>query len=96
MSEHGAIMAANHDDIRRWVEERGGRPATVESTAQGDEAGILRIDVPERGDDEVPEAIDWDTFFAKFDEKSLAFPHQETTADGKASPFPEFVPHPAD
>lgn len=94
MSEHGATMTTDHDDIRRWVEERGGRPATVEGTGTGDDAGILRIDFPERGDDEALEAIDWDTFFAKFDENRLAFLHQDKTADGKTSRFSKFVRRP--
>jgi hypothetical protein len=32
------------DQIKRWVEERGGKPATVKGTEK--EAGVLRIDFP--------------------------------------------------
>jgi len=36
----------DHDVIRRWVEERGGRPASVRNTASEGRAGLLRIDFP--------------------------------------------------
>jgi hypothetical protein len=40
-----AKAATSHDVIRRWAEERGGRPATVKDTATDDEVGILRLDL---------------------------------------------------
>jgi hypothetical protein len=39
-------ITTSHDEIRRWTEERGGKPATVKSTQSNDEAGVLRIDFP--------------------------------------------------
>jgi hypothetical protein len=41
-----AKTTTDHDEIRRWIEERGGKPATVSRTAEGDEPGILRVDFP--------------------------------------------------
>ena len=38
----------DHDEIRRWVEERGGRPAAVKETGNGDDPGILRSFMPAR------------------------------------------------
>src|SRR5919108_485833 len=35
----------DHDEIRRWAEERGGTPASVRDTGE-DEAGVLRVDLP--------------------------------------------------
>ncbi|MDQ3890665.1 MAG: hypothetical protein M3312_08990, partial [Actinomycetota bacterium] len=58
----------DHDEIRRWVEERGGRPASVKGTGDGDDAGILRIDFPGVGDETSLEEIGWDEFFEKFEE----------------------------
>ena len=49
MSE--AKMTTDHDAIRKWTEERGGRPSSVHVTHKGGETGILRIDFPGRGDD---------------------------------------------
>src|SRR5215218_8484348 len=66
----------DHDEIRRWVEERGGKPATVKRTHQGEDAGILRIDFPD-GPEPALEEIGWEEFFEKFEEKQLAFLHQD-------------------
>lgn len=35
----------DHQEIRRWVSERGGYPARVKA-AQKDDCGLLRIDYP--------------------------------------------------
>jgi hypothetical protein len=79
-----------HEIIRKWVEERGGRPATVKGTGDG-EPGILRIDYPGRGDDDALQELSWDEFFEKFDSENLAFLYQEQTADGEESRFSKFV-----
>lgn len=65
----------NHDDIRRWADTRGGKPAHVKgTTSSSDPGGILRIDFPQfsGAEDENLEAVDWDTWFDKFDEENLA------------------------
>jgi hypothetical protein len=80
---------SNHDEIRRWVEERGGRPAAVRETGGNGDAGILRIDFGD--DDEGLEEISWEDFFQTFDENELAFLYQEETQDGSQSRFNKFV-----
>jgi hypothetical protein len=82
-------VTTNHDEIRKWVEKRGGHPATVKGTEAGDEAGILRIDFDPK--DEKLDWISWDDFFKKFDEAELAFLYQDKTADGKVSRFQKFI-----
>ena len=54
MSE--ANTTTDHDEIRRWVEERKGRPTVVEGTEGKDGEGILRIDFREPDDklEEIP------------------------------------------
>ena len=42
----------DHDEIRRWVEERNGRPAHVKRTGNDGDPGLLRIDFP-GGDEEI-------------------------------------------
>jgi hypothetical protein len=84
MSE--ANKTTDHDEIRRWVEERDGRPAVV--SGSGD-AEILRIDFGPK--DEGLEEVDWDEFFRVFDERKLAFLHQDKTSDGSVSRFSKFV-----
>lgn len=81
----------DHDTIRRWTEERGGRPATVSSTKDGDEAGVLRIDFPGYSGEDTLEEISWEDFFDKFEESKLAFLYQEEVASGDESRFFKFV-----
>jgi hypothetical protein len=78
----------DHDEIRKWVEDHGGKPTTVEGTArQGEGAGLLRIDFPTGASDPPLEPISWDDFFAKFDDAGLAFIYQ----DDQDSTFCKFV-----
>jgi hypothetical protein len=88
----GAKRTTDHATIRRWVEARGGRPASVAGTQRsGEEAGILRIDFPDRGHDEKLTPISWDEFFQKFEESRLAFLYQNDTSNGRLSRFSRFV-----
>ncbi len=84
MSE--ASKTRDHDEIRRWIEARDGRPACIRTKGSG---GILRIDFGEP--EENLEEISWDEFFRIFDESDLDFLHQDKTADGKTSRFSKFV-----
>lgn len=79
----------DHDTIRQWTESRQGRPARVRGTEDGRGEGILRIDFAEP--DNKLEEISWEEFFETFDDHSLAFLHQDKTADGKPSRFFKFV-----
>ena len=74
-----AKTTTDHDEIRQWVESRGGRPASVAETGSGDDPGILRIDFDEPGgdDDAGLEDISWDDFFEAFDENNLAFLYED-------------------
>jgi hypothetical protein len=81
----------DHQTIRKWVEERGGRPARVKGTGSNGDAGLLRIDYPGRGGDDALEEIDWDAFFKGFEENELAFLYQEETKDGDESRFSKLV-----
>lgn len=75
-----ATATTNHDEIRKWVEKRGGHPAIVTDTEDnGRQGGILRIDFVEPGGNDDPglRQIEWDEFFKIFDENDLAFLRQE-------------------
>ena len=89
MAQHESRTTTDHDTIRKWAEERKGRPAAVESTHDDDEVGILRIDFDPPNDS--LQRIGWDEFFQKFEEKKLAFLYQEKTKDGGQSRFFKFV-----
>lgn len=80
----------DHDEIRQWVEDRGGQPAYVESTESGD-SGMLRIDFPDQEGDENLDDISWDEMFGTFEDNDLAFLYQDETDDGDTSYFCKFV-----
>lgn len=58
---------ADHKSIKRWAQEREGRPAR----APNDEAGpaSLRIKFP---DEDILQEISWDEFFREFEKGELA------------------------
>jgi hypothetical protein len=61
---HESKTTTDHDEIRRWAEERGGKPATVEDTERpGEKAGLLRIDFPGGASNPPLKPISWDAFF---------------------------------
>ncbi|HVY48663.1 MAG TPA: hypothetical protein VHB21_22400 [Minicystis sp.] len=72
-----AKATIDHEEIRAWVEERGGHPARVRRTGDDDDPGILRIDFPGFSGEQSLEPIEWDEFFTWFDKDELAFLHQD-------------------
>ncbi len=81
----------DHNEIRKWVEDRGGHPATVAGTGDNSDPGLLRIDFPGYSGKGRLEEISWDDFFKKFDEKNLAFLYQDQKKDGEESRFWKLV-----
>lgn len=86
-------VTTDHDEIRAWIEVRGGRPSVVEST-EGEKkgkrgGGILRVDFGDK--DENLKEIPWEEFFDIFERNKLAFLHQYKTADGAMSRFNKFI-----
>ena len=79
-----------HDEIRRWVEEHDGTPASVRGTGNG-EPGVLRIDFPGGAGEDELEHISWDEWFEKFEKENLAFLYQEEKASGEDSTFFKLV-----
>lgn len=81
----------DHDTIRTWAEERGGKPAAVAATGSQDEPGIIRIDFPGYSGEDSLKEISWEEWFAAFDDNNLALVYQDTTADGERSNFNKVV-----
>ena len=81
-----AETTTDHDVIRNWVDARDGHPVRVEDTGEG---GILRIDF--EPPDEGLERIEWDRFFEIFEDRRLAFLHQDKTEDGQTSRFNKLI-----
>jgi hypothetical protein len=97
-SSHGSRSKSNssttttdHEEIRSWAEERGGKPVSIEGTGRGKRAGVLRIDFPGGATDPPLEPISWEAFFEKFDQAKLAMVYQDESADGSPSYFCKFV-----
>lgn len=80
-----------HDEIRRWAEERGGKPSHVKRTGSGEDVGILRIDFPGYSGEGSLEPITWEQWFDKFDDQGLALIYEEETAGGARSNFNKIV-----
>ena len=91
MATSQSTTTTDHDEIRRWAEERDGRPASVKGTGGGADPGILRIDLPGGAGEESLEHISWDEWFEKFEEQGLAAILQEQKSDGEPSTFVKLV-----
>lgn len=91
MDQGESQTTTDHDTIRKWAEERDGRPAAVRQTHSGDDAGILRIEFAGADASDGLEDISWEEFFDKFEEKKLAFLYQDRTKDGGVSRFFKLV-----
>ena len=78
-----------HDEIRRWVSERGGYPARVKGT--NEKGGLLRIDYPGYSGEERLQTISWTEFFKAFDENQLAFLYEDETKSGEESRFSKLI-----
>jgi hypothetical protein len=86
-----AKVTTDHDEIRKWVEESNGKPASVKGTEKGNEgSGLLRINFPGYSGEDTLEEISWEEFFRKFDESNLAFLYQEEIK-GNESRFFKFI-----
>jgi hypothetical protein len=84
-----AKVTTDHDEIRKWAEARGGRPAAVRSTHSKEDPGIIRIEFPDAPNarDENLVEISWDargepSYFYKIigGETAEAREHGETHA----------------
>jgi hypothetical protein len=89
MSE--AKTTTDHEQIKQWVEERGGHPARVEGTNVKSNSGVLVIDYPGYSGTQTLEPISWEEFFKGFEENNLAFLYQDETKAGDESRFSKLV-----
>ena len=80
-------VTTKHDEIQKWIEDRGGFPATVKATEKNGNPGILRVDYPGFSGENRLERITWEEFFEAFDKNNLAFLYQ----DDEDSRFSKFI-----
>jgi hypothetical protein len=90
-SKSSSRTLTDHEEIRRWAEERGARPSTVRSTHGDDSVGIIRLDFPGYSGADSLEEISWDEWFEDFDDKNLALLVQDETANGQKSNFNKLI-----
>lgn len=81
----------DHEEIRRWAEERGAKPTCVRGTGSSNDVGMIRLDFPGYTGEDKLEEIPWDEWFDKFDENGLALLVQDRTARGQRSNFNKLV-----
>src|SRR5579875_65800 len=91
MSQTASKVTFDHNEIRRWAEERGAKPACVKGTGGHGDIGMIRLDFPGYSGEESLQPISWEEWFEKFDERNLALLYQETTAEGEKSNFNKIV-----
>ena len=86
-------ITTDHDEIRRWVEERGGHPARVKGTGRAGKSGsgLLRIDYPGFSGEDTLEKITWEHFFEQFEKSGLAFIYQDKLETGDTSRFSKLI-----
>jgi hypothetical protein len=90
-TDHGSKTTTNHDEIRKWAESRGAKPACVKGTGGKGDTGLLRLDFPGYSGADSLQEISWDEFFEKFDDQNLALLYQEETSAGQKSNFNKLV-----
>ena len=84
-------VLTDHEEIRRWAEERNATPARVKGTGGDCDVGIIRLDFPGYSGEDTLEEISWDEWFRKFDESNLALLVQDRTARGQKSNFNKLI-----
>ncbi len=73
-----SVTTTDHDEIRQWVEARGGFPAHVRRTgSSAGDLGVLRIDYPGFSGTDTLERVSWDEWLEAFDRNKLAFLYQD-------------------
>jgi hypothetical protein len=93
MADNSSKTTTDHDEIRKWADARGGKPAAVDGTGGNDDVGLIRIEFPDdfNSDSGKLSEISWDDFFEKFEEGKLALIYQDQTAGGDKSKFNKLV-----
>ena len=84
----------DHNEIRRWAEDRGAHPACVRGTGDNNDIGMIRLDFPGYSGEGKLEEISWDEWYQKFQENNLTFLYQDRTKDGRESRFFKLVCEP--
>ena len=85
-----ASPLTDHEEIRRWAEQRNARPSCVKGTGKG-RSPMIRLDMTGYSGEDSLEPISWEKWFEAFDENDLALLVQERTSSGEQSSFNKLV-----
>jgi hypothetical protein len=91
MARNRSRVLTDHEEIRRWAEERNASPACVRRTGGDGDIGMIRLDFPGYSGEQSLDHVDWDDWFQKFDESNLALLVQDQLASGGQSNFNKLV-----
>jgi len=91
MATHSSRTITDHEEIRRWAEERDAHPACVRGTGGEGDPGMIRLDFPGYSGAQKLQEISWDDWFQSFDDNNLALVVQDRTAGGQRSNFNKLV-----
>jgi hypothetical protein len=69
----------DHDEIRTWVEEHGGKPSIREK--KGTQRGVIDITFSEYN--EIHEVVTWEEFFDTFDALAMEFRYDMSGEESK-------------
>ena len=80
-----AIATTDHDEIRKWAESKGGKPAAVDRTHRDGDIGIIRLMFPDNPQSEHESLVEisWDEFFRQFEESKLALLYEKDSLFSK-------------
>ena len=74
------MVAKDHEEIKKWVKDNGGKPAIIDDPEVGGDNVGLRIDFPGVKDEALlsenrntTEDTSWDRFFEVLESKNLSF-----------------------
>ena len=84
-------VLTDHEEIRRWAEERDAQPACVRGTGSEEDVGMIRLDFPGYSGETSLEPIEWEEWLEKFDENNLALLVEDETASGEQSNFNKII-----
>ena len=85
------LATRDHDEIRRWIDERDGYPAEGEDEDEGDgDGGAADVRIAREGD-EGGTRLDWEEFFERLDANDLAVAYR-VAADEDAAASARVVP----
>lgn len=82
------ITTLNHEEIKNWISQRGGRPVVVEEQKSEGPVSFLSVEFDDKETSGVvKEELNWKRFFEVFEKKMLAFQYDEEEGEKSGKNF---------